>query len=203
MFLTTHSYATAASLSLLILLIVSIRLSHNRQILNIRPLYSRQHKYRLYFQSRICFFMNQHVQMLMFNESVNRYYSPALVLFLANSFPMNAFLLLNSIYAEFNIFDMCIVGCLMMSQVFGCCVLHFIASKLTYKFHLPIKQIIHLYVFSKNLNRFACKIRFRMRMAWFIGAFHTENQYGPTYGKWYGLITMKAFVQVNVFMSEI
>lgn len=140
-------------------------------------------------------FRIEHCRLFLFVDRVVREYSGSFLVFLLGMIPTNVFFI--GTYSQLltgkekNLVESILLLSMIIGQIFGMFGVHLICTM--YSYHIHRSGIRRLMLFDANLRFHS--LRTHWKMCNYIEKFHTNNQYGYTYGK-FGLINIRGFAKV-------
>lgn len=142
----------------------------------------------------------QTIKLLILICQADSIYGTIIFLIILANGPINTFFVMKILFdEELFSFNRIIYYLIIFEQILFVFLLHIIATRYNKYLHYPCKCLINQYVYitflpSTNYNRIKCSLWFEK--------FHTKNPYGFTYAGT-GLITMKSFVKVSQYFTNI
>ena len=186
-----HSCILMATLGIVLIQMVLVKLAQIRQILIRKP-------NSIYFGINYSAFLKQNIKLLSLILKANNPYGQALLIYISVNCPVNcAFMAILLVKPLTLIQDFFII--IFMGHQFICIFgIHLFMANLNKKIHKPVKMVFHLLVEDKNFFINKSKVLLKLKLDNYIGAFHTKNKYGIQYGSGgrFGLVTIKSFSKV-------
>lgn len=124
----------------------------------------------------------------------NPIYGQILASFIVVNCPINAYLMMSMFMGKIVGLQLYLAIPFVCYQLIIILLLHYLATKFTHHLHATSPNVLHIYIHNWHKSQ---TIRFRMKIANYIDAFHTKNRYGLTYGKIGGLVTLNGLIKVG------
>jgi len=188
LYLYAHSHILLAVLWLIALKVFAIKLDKLRLNLSKPPCERRLGNINFYLSRYRVEFIKTLLEIL----DANRMFSKVLVVFLFVNCPLNCLLVILLQLGKIPSQKVTFVGPVALEGfvfIFG---IHMAIASVNKRIHAPTKQFIKLNLFNKF-----CKLKYRIKLDNFIGAFHTKRKYGFQYYS-VGIISMFTFVKVSL-----